>query len=1071
MPPRRDQPHLPETRAPARLDPQLRLVVQVRTHPTAPTRPAILLALAVVLWGAASAPHAAPTASDKPLPTNLHRAVLPGEPALASAQRDAAARALLAAGRADESLRVPAVAARLAAIDAQQDTALAAIRTTLGRDVRAHHRYRLVANGFTIALRAEEVKRLREAGWRLQRDLADPLLTIDSVPAVGASALWTAPPLTASRAEGQVVGVIDTGINFAHPAFAARTEDGYEHVNPRPGGGFGGWCDPANPRYDPAYACNRKLIAAWDFADGIRVTGSVNGTPVDTTENDGPVDDNGHGSAVASVAVGNTVDSLAITGVAPRANLVAYDACISIPNVPGAGFCPRSAQLAAVEQAILDGVDVLNLSISGGRDPWGEFDVDRALLEAVAAGIFVAAGAGNSGAVGSVSHLGPWVTSTGASVKVQEQAQLGQLGDFVGGTPPSPIPVSGLDGSGIYPAGTPLTEFVLPERVTCTDQNFCGVFPAQSCLTRLDPDALVGRILVCEQRPNDAPRAYLSIIWGNVVAQGRGDEQPAGIVLIAAAAGTPLPLVSPVGLEPRSNYPLFTMISREDGMRLRQWLESTPGSYRGRIGPLLPPSPIRPTLATFSSRGPNPGFDVAKPDLLAPGQSIATAFRGARPGETPPPSITTQYTGTSFASPHVAGAAALLRARRPALSVAELQSALVASANPDINAFATLPDRAGIDAAGAGLLAVDRAARLPLVLDETVARFRAADPRLGGDPGALNLAALAESRCTRSCTWTRTVRNVDGVARTWTAQVDAPAGLAVVATPATFTLQPGAAQSVQVQVTVTPGVAIPAAASASLRWTSNGVPDTRLPILVGSANGARLEGLLRVTGNAPTGSTRIVDLGSGPTGGSDIVARIGGASAASQAAPALRQDPTNGAPYDDPTQVAVLWIDPPAGGTRSILATLGATTAEDIDLYVGIDDDGDARPSQAEQRCASAGSTSEETCRVDDPPAGRIWVVVQSFTASAADAADVVPVLFGAVPRSSSGNLTASVPVDQPVNTPFDLAVEWNLPGLAVVPHLATIDLGTAAAPTALGTALIVLTADVDGRLFANGFE
>jgi subtilisin family serine protease len=366
------------------------------------------VALVLLAVGSVAPVLAEQIGSNKPLSTNLHRFVLSGEPALASARRDQAARQLLAAGRADDALRLPAVAGRLAAIEQEHAIALDTIRTTLGRDIRTHHRYRLISNGFTIALSADEVQRLRDAGdWRLQRDLADPLLTVESVAAIGATALWAQPPLAASRGEGQVVGVIDTGIHFAHPAFAARSEDGYEHINPLPGGRFGGWCDVADPRYRPAYACTAKLFAAWDFADGIRITGSINGTPIDTIENDGPVDDNGHGSAVASVAVGNTLTGLAITGVAPRASLVVYDACVSIPNLQGAGVCPRSAQLAAVEQAIVDGVDVLNLSISGGRDPWGELDVDRALLDAVAAGTFVAAGAGNSGTVGSVSHLGP----------------------------------------------------------------------------------------------------------------------------------------------------------------------------------------------------------------------------------------------------------------------------------------------------------------------------------------------------------------------------------------------------------------------------------------------------------------------------------------------------------------------------------------------------------------------------------------------------------------------------------------------------------------------------------------
>lgn len=1015
--------------------------------------------------------QASPLALDKPLPTNLYRVTLPGESALTLALQDAGLQRVLAAGDSRAVLRAPAVAARLAAIDAEQADAMAAIASTLGREVQPRHRYRWVAHGFTLALEPAEVARLAGlADLTLTRDLADPLLTVDSVAAIGATALWSVPPAAGARGEGQVVGVVDTGIHFAHPAFAATAEDGYTHVNPRPGGGFGGWCDPANPRYNPAYACNAKVHAAWDFADGIRITGSINGTPIDTIENDGPVDDNGHGSGVAAVAIGNAVASLGITGTAPRANLIAYDACISIPNLAGAGFCPRSAQLASIEQAILDGVDVLNLSISGGREPWSVLDVDRALLDAVAAGVFVAAAAGNSGAAGSVSHLGPWVATTGSTSKVQEQAQLGTLGDFVGGAPPPPIAVSGLDGSGIYPNGTPLADFVLAERVTCTDPNLCNTFPANSCLTRLDPDEIVGRILVCEQRPGFAPRGTLSIIWGNVVAQGQFDDQPVGVVLIADAADTPLPLVPSVGLDPRPNYPLFAVISREDGVRLKQWLTSGPATLRGRISGLRPPTPARPTLSFFSSRGPNPAFEVVKPDLLAPGQSIQTAFRGARPGETPPPPLTTQYTGTSFASPHLAGAAALLRARRPDLSVAEQKSALMVSADPAVNAFATLPDDVGVDGGGAGQLAVDRAAAAPLVLDETIERFRNANPATGGSPASLNLATMAAARCARDCSWQRRVRNVDAVARTFTAEIQAPAGLAITVNPASFTLAPGATQTFDVRATVTAGVAIPPTASAALRWVSPGVPATRLPLQIGGANGSRLDGVLRLTDIASAGTTRISDLASGPNGGSGLRARIGGAVPAREARPQLPQDPTNGAPYDNLQQVAVLWIDPPAGGTRRVLASLGPTLAEDVDLYVGIDLDGDGQPSESEQRCAAAGPTSVEVCRLDDPSPGRIWVLVQNFTASAPGATDAIDVLYGAMPTAATGNLTALIPASTPAHTPFAIDLQWNLPGSAT-PHLAALDLGTEQVPTALGSATVILLPSADGSVFSDGFE
>ena len=82
----------------------------------------------------------------------------------------------------------------------------------------------------------------------------------------------------------------------------------------------------------------------------------------------------------------------------------------------GRGLCPFSATSAAVDQAIFDGVDVLNYSISGGLDPWNTSDIDSFFLNAVAAGIFVSASAGNAGpTAGTVAHLGPWMTTVAAS--------------------------------------------------------------------------------------------------------------------------------------------------------------------------------------------------------------------------------------------------------------------------------------------------------------------------------------------------------------------------------------------------------------------------------------------------------------------------------------------------------------------------------------------------------------------------------------------------------------------------------------------------------------------------------
>ena len=108
-------------------------------------------------------------------------------------------------------------------------------------------------------------------------------------------------------------------------------------------------------------------------------------------------DDNGHGTHTASTAAGNGtvqatllgIDRGTVSGIAPRAHVIAYKVC-------GEDGCLASDIAAAVDQAILDGVDVINFSIDGGTAPYAE-PTELAFLDAYAAGIFVAASAGTTG--------------------------------------------------------------------------------------------------------------------------------------------------------------------------------------------------------------------------------------------------------------------------------------------------------------------------------------------------------------------------------------------------------------------------------------------------------------------------------------------------------------------------------------------------------------------------------------------------------------------------------------------------------------------------------------------------
>jgi uncharacterized repeat protein (TIGR01451 family) len=140
-----------------------------------------------------------------------------------------------------------------------------------------------------------------------------------------------------------------------------------------------------------------------------------------------------------------------------------------------------------------------------------------------------------------------------------------------------------------------------------------------------------------------------------------------------------------------------------------------------------------------------------------------------------------------MASPHAAGAAALLTALHPDWTPAEIQSAMTTTAVPD-----NVLKEDGVTTAdpfdyGGGRIDVSLAAQAGLTLDETDSNFEDADPALGGDPKTLNLATLANGDCPTTCSWSRTLRSALDSAADWTASVvGASPGLVVSVTPDSF---------------------------------------------------------------------------------------------------------------------------------------------------------------------------------------------------------------------------------------------------------------------------------------------
>lgn len=317
-------------------------------------------------------------------------------------------------------------------------------------DAEATHNYTVAINGFSAVLTGEQAAALAARGdvVSVTPSTMRTLSTVDvhelpdgiEVPTTdvspdflglrGEGGVWEQLGGPMEAGKGLVVGVIDTGIAYDNPSFAA---DGM----PAAPASWTGECEPGEDGGFPAAACSDKLVGATYFVAGMRSIGATVTEPVN------PVDYTDHGTHVASTAVGREValtdgtNEVTIAGMAPGAHLATYKVCWDVEyqgeEING---CYDDDSIAAIDQALSDGVDVLNFSISGDPETYSD-PVDLAFKNAAAAGVFVAAASGNEGTVGgTANHVGPWMTTVGAATHWGEDAP--SIADF---SNPGPVDV------------------------------------------------------------------------------------------------------------------------------------------------------------------------------------------------------------------------------------------------------------------------------------------------------------------------------------------------------------------------------------------------------------------------------------------------------------------------------------------------------------------------------------------------------------------------------------------------------------------------------------------------------
>lgn len=464
---------------------------------------------------------------------------------------------------------------------------------------------------------------------------------------IGATQLWEDLGGSTEAGEGVIVANVDSGIWPEHPSVADPDPSGAdfpappEHWN---GTGEGAGCDFGNTAANPddaAFTCNNKLLGAYDFTTTYKaVVGLL------PTEFDSARDSNGHGTHTLTTAAGNAgVDASiygiprgSVSGIAPRAHVVAYKGC-------GATGCYGSDTAAAIQQAVADGVDVVNYSISGGNDPYADA-TSLAMLDAWDAGTLVVPSAGNSGpGPETVSHREPWALTVGASTTDRH---------FI-----STVDLVAADGATLQLQGASVTDGI-------TTATPVVMAPSIQCLTPFPAGTFDGEIVVCER--GTIARVEKS---ANVAAGGAG-----GLLLYNPTMQ---------GLSTDNHFIPSVHLEDDAGDELVAFMQAH-ASVTGTFTQGVATGVHGDVMAPFSSRGgPAQPLGVSKPDVTAPGVQILA-------GTTPVPETSEggaagqlfqAIQGTSMSAPHVAGAVGLLRDAHPDWTPGEIKSALMTTAKTD----------------------------------------------------------------------------------------------------------------------------------------------------------------------------------------------------------------------------------------------------------------------------------------------------------------------------------------------------------------------------------------------------
>jgi minor extracellular serine protease Vpr len=644
--------------------------------------------------------------------------------------------------------------AYLAKLAKLQDAAAAQVRLAIP-SAQFEERFSILVDGLTVRLPAKSLPKLLNvsAVTKIYPNVSY-YSTMDRGPSViKATDLQAA---TGDKGQGIKIGVVDTGVDSSSP-----------FLNPA------GFTYPAGfPRGDTKLT-TPKVIVARSFPGPVR--DKLSAAAFDKTEP--------HGTHVSGIAAGDegtnapagpdhpAVANLA--GVAPKAWIGNYRV-FTVPTP--LGHQANSPEIVkAFEAAVADGMNVINFSGGGAQTDPANDVMYETVHNVVLAGVVPVIAAGNDREDFGLGTTGsPGTAPDAISVAATSNNHVFAPALGVVGGPPSlgAIPLQSAGGAKVPGAWSTLDQTIVDvTSVMGTDgkpveSHLCGsASEPNTALGTLPKASVTGKILLVDRGVctfiSKAERAFLGGAAGLILIDNRFGE------------ANPIPIQLPLA---------GGMISDLDGQQLRAYLAQNGGRAKIRVTSGIQENMTNRggIITSFSSAGPTNFGHMLKPDISAPGLDVLSSTPPATTGST-----FSVYAGTSMATPHVAGAAALLLQRHPGWLPGQVKSALMTTAGPAWGNTARTQE-APVLLEGAGLTNV----------------LNADDPKVFTDPQSLSFQLIDVSTGAQRKSMLLTLSDSGDGAGTWTVSL-APQSQTTgvqIDVPGTVTLATGGAVAVPVVV-------------------------------------------------------------------------------------------------------------------------------------------------------------------------------------------------------------------------------------------------------------------------------